>query len=290
FWDFPALTLRLKTGQSPDESYVSNIRGHLGSTILDPEDEACKEGFITGIVEDPYRPRLHLGRDNRGANFYWDLVTNKWVNYAGESGNLMGLTDRPSYGDGGLGARELMMSRDGEVMVGVWGRGYRAWSGYLAWQLSMDDQGRYKESKNPRKLYSGGIRELEKKTQSKSDSIHLRSWTISNDGQITYFAYGSGEIEQWKTYGAKSLGLLQGHQESVKVMTMSPDGKILASGDWDGCIKLWEPSTRTELLSINAHNGSISDLVFSADGTFFASTSAKDGVKFWGKPGSLNGV
>lgn len=50
----------------------------------------------------------------------------------------------------------------------------------------------------------------------------------------------SNPIKLWDVKTGKSMGILSGHTETVKVLVFSHDGKILASGSDDGTVLLWD--------------------------------------------------
>ena len=48
----------------------------------------------------------------------------------------------------------------------------------------------------------------------------------------------------------KPLGVLEGHQGSVKEITFHPSGSVLASWSWDSQMKFWDPYSGRELLNL----------------------------------------
>ncbi|MEM6502405.1 MAG: WD40 repeat domain-containing protein [Cyanobacteria bacterium P01_C01_bin.89] len=276
-WDFPSLKLRHKSGKSPAEKYVSKVRPHFGDGPLDHEDEMCKEGMITSAVLDPYRQRLHVGRNGYGAMSYWDLTTHEWSS----SNSFHGA-------GGGLRMTNLLTTRNNEILVGQYKQ-----SRYRVWQLCPAQRDLDSFDKDyPILLHCIGQDDIERKSQSKSKSKLVDYWTTSNDGQVLYLAYfggdyGNADIEQWKIDGFESLGLMQGNEPGIHAMTISPDGKILATGNEKGDVRLWEPSTRTELF--NAQLGAwIVDLKFSADSRLLVASVYDNTIQFWGRPGALD--
>ncbi|MEM9218505.1 MAG: DUF4351 domain-containing protein [Cyanobacteria bacterium P01_F01_bin.150] len=267
FWDFPQLTLRLKTDMSPAESYVSKIEPHGigGSDILDPEDERLKEGVIKAVVEDIHSQKLYLARSNRGDRCHWDLRSNRWIEH-------------------GLASQRIAISRDTKTVVAAGGEG-----AVMVWQLSNTGKISYGEpgylglDGYPERSFWSYWLHVDKRSKSKGRYRAVSTLEVSNDGQIAYFGYYNGQIELWRVDTFHSVGLLKGHGDSIRKMAVSPDGQVLASADHKGWMKLWDLSTHSELLSIEAHDNGIRDLKFSADGELLASCGIDKTIKLWGE-------
>jgi WD40 repeat protein len=81
--------------------------------------------------------------------------------------------------------------------------------------------------------------------------------------------------------GGNLLRTLDGHANSVAVVTLSPDGKIAISGSADRALRVWDVNSGELLRTLEGHADSVSAVALAADGKTVVSGSFDDTLKVW---------
>ena len=130
-------------------------------------------------------------------------------------------------------------------------------------------------------------------------SIYAASFSPNNGNDGYIFATGSEDkrIRLWKTQTNNNDELLpdnpslDGHNDSVWILSFSKDGQNLASGSLDGTVRLWDLDLRRERIKIAGHTGGIKALAYTEDNRILACGTGLDGtLRLWdaGTSGQLS--
>ncbi|MHB8628813.1 MAG: WD40 repeat domain-containing protein [Aggregatilineales bacterium] len=104
---------------------------------------------------------------------------------------------------------------------------------------------------------------------------------FSPDGKTIASGGYDDNVNLWDTTSGQPVGILKGHQESVRSVAFSKDGKVLASGSDDKTIRLWDPAAGKMLQTLSGHTDYVESVTFSADGKTLASASDDGSVILW---------
>lgn len=121
--------------------------------------------------------------------------------------------------------------------------------------------------------------------------IYAASFSPDEEDDGYTFATGSGDkrIRLWKTHHINNSDelspedfFLEGHSDSVWILTFSKDGQNLASGSLDGTVRLWDINFRRERLKLTGHTGGIKALAYTEDNRILACGTGLDGIlRLW---------
>jgi WD40 repeat protein/ferric-dicitrate binding protein FerR (iron transport regulator) len=112
----------------------------------------------------------------------------------------------------------------------------------------------------------------------------IRAAALSRDGKVLATGGTDKAIYLWNTADGAQLGILAGHQGSLRGLVFSPDGKTLASQDDAGTVRLWDFTEHKELGSLGQVSVATSGLpAFSPDGGTLAipNPSARETVRMF---------
>jgi WD40 repeat protein len=106
-------------------------------------------------------------------------------------------------------------------------------------------------------------------------------------------------VRLWRLPAGDSLGVLEGHTDSISNLAISPvplaaspEEWLLASGSRDGTLRLWRlpgetslpPGQGAALATLEGHTGPILGLAISPDGQLLASASRDRTLRLWRLP------
>ncbi|MEZ4646747.1 MAG: protein kinase [Chloroflexota bacterium] len=105
------------------------------------------------------------------------------------------------------------------------------------------------------------------------------SIAASPDGSLVAVG-GSLGVWLYDSETLETVGLLQGHEDTVWDLAWSPDGTRLASASWDWTIRVWDVAAQTELFALRGDDQYI-NVAWSADGSTLAATTWYTAVELW---------
>ena len=108
-------------------------------------------------------------------------------------------------------------------------------------------------------------------------------WCVafSPDGQRIATGGNDKLVKVWDVKERKQVGLLKGHEDSIRSISFSPDGRSIATGSLDKTVRLWSATSFQELAILEGHLGGVSSVAFSPDGRRLATGSFDWYVKIW---------
>lgn len=113
----------------------------------------------------------------------------------------------------------------------------------------------------------------------KIDTGPIDSFALSLDS--TWFAFGAADnIEIWTSSG-EYLRTLEGHADTIALISISPDSTKLASSPYDETVKIWSASSGECLRTLEGYHDDVVALSFSHDSKQLLSASADDKVRIW---------
>jgi WD40 repeat protein/tRNA A-37 threonylcarbamoyl transferase component Bud32 len=93
--------------------------------------------------------------------------------------------------------------------------------------------------------------------------------------------YRDFEWHYWHRMSHRELLTLQGHTESVTLVSYSPDGRRLASADGGWTVMVWDAATGQKLLTFEGGSPLIRGVTFSPDGLRLATCGPNQIVRVW---------
>ncbi|MEG3844389.1 WD40 repeat domain-containing protein, partial [Microcoleus sp. herbarium14] len=102
----------------------------------------------------------------------------------------------------------------------------------------------------------------------------------NEEGYILASGGADRTIRLWSIESESCLGILQGHQATIRTLAWQPKGYLLASGD-DREIRLWDTRTQICLNIFQGHGSWITSVAWSPDGQILASASLDRTIRVW---------
>jgi WD40 repeat protein len=104
---------------------------------------------------------------------------------------------------------------------------------------------------------------------------------MSPDGAMVAAGTTSNDIYVWKSCGANSVAVLQGHQGWVRSLSFSPDGQWLASASQDQTVRLWNVLTGECQTILPTAPSAAWAVAFTLDSQFLVSGGDDNALRLW---------
>jgi len=110
----------------------------------------------------------------------------------------------------------------------------------------------------------------------------LAVWAVavSPDGALAAGGSDDFVVRVWDVRRRALRAALEGHRESIRVLSFSPDGRLLASGGRDTTVRLWDTATWRPLRTL-PHANTVRGLAFTPDGRRVFTGTADDVIYAW---------
>jgi WD40 repeat protein len=79
----------------------------------------------------------------------------------------------------------------------------------------------------------------------------------------------------------RELGVLQGHEASVRSASFSPDGTKVVTASFDRSARLWDAASGKQLALLQGHEERVWSVSFSPDGTKVVTASDDRNARIW---------